>query len=340
MLVRIAALTPALIWPAVGFGQTIDFDINAEKAEEIGLPADELQSELDALISGDLQLLDPTAYLQQMAEAAALSMKGMGADYGSNPNVFVAGLGLGSAAAGVSPTFVRGDTALPEGGFSFQLSLLAGVNLGLLSPGSDNALDRIMLYANGMALSPGQGREFGVDLYNVGAHVQFELIRPKSLAVVSWGGIDLTAGVERSVYVLSLNQALPIGEDFGPAEVTWDAQGSYTLSAASTSVPIELSTGVRLVFLTLYGGGALDLDFASATSLAQLSGPLEAEVGNLREDLGSATVALESRGDAKFADPRGFAGAQLDLTALKLYGHVNLGLNQTFGGHIGVRVVL
>jgi hypothetical protein len=56
--------------------------------------------------------------------------------------------------------------------------------------------------------------------------------------------------------------------------------------------------------------------------------------------LGSATLSSLHDGVPSPSFPRVFGGAQLNLFVVKLYSQVNLGLDEGFGAHAGMRIAL
>ncbi|MEQ1501264.1 MAG: hypothetical protein ABMB14_03495 [Myxococcota bacterium] len=320
--------------------QTVTFDLNAQQAADAGVDVDAVEQDLGGAITDQLGLADPDAYLRQFANADAMALKGMGVDYASNPKKFSIGGVVGSSVSGVPLSFVRGPTELPEGGFAFMASLCAGVNLGMFTPGDKGPLDHLMVYVNGLAFSPPANRTFRASMYNFGAHAQLKLFGPVNLKVVEWGGLDLTAGYERSFYALELTQALPLTQATGPGSLTWTATGDYRISAGAGTIPLELSTNLRLLVATAYVGAGLDLNTATATSAASLSGPVEAKVAGESADIGSVGVSIDGAGDADPAVGRLFVGVQANVLLLKVFGHLNVGLNDTYGGFVGVRIAL
>ncbi|MEN0063447.1 MAG: hypothetical protein AAGA48_14950 [Myxococcota bacterium] len=194
---------------SAAFAQTVTIDLDSKAITKAGLNADEAQAELAQAIEDQLRLLEPERYLAFMAEAAATSMKGMGVDYASNPKRLVFGLSVGTAVAGVDPGFTRGDDVLPPGGYAAQLSLMAGVNLGMFSS-KDNFLDRVVLYGNAMSYTPPTPQVFRASFYNVGLHGQVKLIGPFDAKAVEFGGLDVTAGFERGMYTLRLSDEVQL----------------------------------------------------------------------------------------------------------------------------------
>lgn len=323
---------------AAAMGQTFTVSFDEQAASSLGLDQadlDEIEADIEAAAEGNLKLGSQAEFLSQMAAANAMSTKGMGVDYASNPQRFVVGGGFGPSVNGAGVTFKRGDATLPTGGYALQLSGLAGINLGIAAP-DDSPLRRFMVYANGLVLK-GQAGVFDADMANLGAHLQIKLIRPPHRGPVEWGGLDLTSGFETSRYRLELAQSIPIPAD----PVTWDATGRMDITASSRSVPIELSTNLRVLVATVYLGGAIDMRLGSTASTdLEITGPLSAEYNGQSGDIGTVTAQLNETGSAGSYVPRLFGGAQVNVAFFKVYGHLNVGLDHSFGGHIGARFAL
>lgn len=332
LLALTAAATPARAQQA-----TIVVNINEDVAEALGLDPDQLESELSGAMTQDLKLEGQEEFLTQMARAALMAGKGMGVDYASNPQRFILGGSVGTAVDGAGARFGRGDDGLPLGGFAFQGSIMAGLNLGAFSE-ENSALRRFVIYANGLVADT-RLEPFDADFVNLGAHLQIKIIGAAGEGdAVEWGGLDLTGGYEYAGYKLRLEQPLPI--DTGV--VTWDADGGLSIGTNSTSVPIELSTNLRILVATVFVGAAYDYNMPSfAQTELSLIGPIVANEGQTNgQNVGNASVTLTTTGATVPSGGRIFAGAQLEVFMIKAYGQVNVGLDDTFGGHVGVRIVL
>lgn len=323
---------------AAARAQSIEVHIDPNLAAQAGLSEQEvaaMESSMNEATRGQLKLDAPEAWLVQMAEANAFATKGMGVDYATNPQTFVLGGSIGTAVNGAGFQFVKGGQDLPEAGFAFQASAMAGVNLGALSS-KESFLRRFVLYANGM-MAGGASGPFEADLNNYGAHLQFKLIKPPSLGVVEWGGLDLTGGWEASNYKLKLSQAIPVDGE----QLRWDATGTFDVAAHSESVPLEVSTNLRVFVVSAYLGAGVDLrQAAHAQSSLSLDGPIWLTVSQPETEIGSVRASLEAGGDGVEVVPRAFAGAQINVLFVKVYGHLNVGLDDRYSGHLGVRVAI
>lgn len=315
---------------------TVEVTLPAE-AQQAGLDADALETELARTIGDQLRVVDLGAYMDQMADANVLSAKGMGVDYGSDMQRFAFGGAFGSAVNGAGAA-LDGGTArgLPETGFALQIGAMAGVNLGALA-GKDNALRRFKLYVNGMRARTDRA-PFSATFLNYGAHAQVKVVKGGDKTDgVRWGGLDLTGGYEYSSYTLELREGMPITSD----PLSWDATGTYTLSAAATSVPVELSTNLHVFVATVYGGLGYDQNLSGgASSTIGVSGPVTLTYQGRTEQVGSASVQVRQDGTVSPSTVRAFVGAQADVVFVKVYGQLNVTADRSFGGHVGVRAVL
>ncbi|MEL6344942.1 MAG: hypothetical protein AAFV53_17625 [Myxococcota bacterium] len=331
-------MAAALCAPTTALAQSLDINIDSSVADQYDVDVDDTISELSDEVDAQLNIVDQQAFLQKMANAAAWSSRGMGVDYASNVETFIVGMSVGSAVNASGATFSRQGQEIPEGGFSAQISVMAGVNLGfgnMKSPAS-----RFRLFVHGLTLRP-QGDFFDARLYNVGGHVQFEIVRPRENQAVAWGGLAVTTGYELAGYSLNLNDDLPIDFTLSGQDMTWQATGDYTIQSATQSVPVELSSNARILFVTLFGGLAADVNLGATTSEGSLVGDLFLKPdGEDDVRLGDASLSVSDEGVADWLTPRAFAGAQADLLFLKVYGQLNLGINETFGGNIGVRFAM
>ena len=310
------------------------FNLQQDRLDQVGLDSADVEQNLTGAFSDELRVFDQTEFLEEMSEASVMAVKGMGVDYASNPQRFVLGFTVGSSASGAGVTFNRGDQSLPEGGFAFQMAAVGGLNLGAFS-GEESFLRRIMVYGSGMVAQTSP-EPFSASTYHAAGHIQLKLVRPEPGGTVEWGGLDLTSGLELTNSSMSLAQGLPVEHD----GFRWDAVGSYTVDTTATSIPIELSTNLRVFIVSVYAGAAVDLtQDAVANSTINLGGDLRYTAGT-EIDVGSAQLTIADEGRAAALTYRGFAGAQLNIFMVKAYGHLNVGLHGAVGGNVGLRVAL
>ncbi|MDP2316463.1 MAG: hypothetical protein Q8P41_26435 [Pseudomonadota bacterium] len=334
---RIASLfglALALAGPA--WAQQIDVVVDPALARQAGVDPAQVEAEIRSATEGALKMDAPQAFLGQMATANAFATKGMGVDYATNPQRFFAGGAVGTAVNGAGFTFVRGSDTMPTAGFAFQAAGNAGLNLGFLS-NDESFLRRIVISANGM-YAKGDSGPFDAELSNYGAHAQVKLIRPEHKGIVEWGGLDVTGGYEVSTYRLVLSNALPL-ETGG---LRWDATGTFDIQAKSHTIPVEVSTNLRVLIFSGYVGAAVDVRReAVATGEVSLGGPLTVTAQGKETQIGTVNASLGTVGTADAVyTPRLFGGVQINALWVKIYGHLNVGFDDTYAGHLGLRVAL
>ncbi|MFT4624644.1 MAG: hypothetical protein ACI8PZ_003303 [Myxococcota bacterium] len=342
---RLLATLATLAWASTAAAQQLTYTFDEAAMQSVGLDSAQIEADLNGALEGAFDFGTQQAFLDSMAAAAALSAKGAGVDYATSPKRLIFGGGIGASTAGAGASFGSkpDDSAtipLPENGVSVQITLMAGLNLGILNASEDSALDRLHIFVNGMSAPLPNGSPFGGNMYNIGAHAQFKLAGKPSPPKIGWGGLDLTTGYEHSTYRLTLSDQLPVGGSSGEADLLWDASGDFVVQASAQSVPIELSTSVRLGVAALWLGGAVDMNTAVATESIQLGGPITAEASGESAELGTVKLEFDGEGESIGWVPRVFGGVQANILMIKVYGQLNYAFNDSFGGHLGLRVVL
>lgn len=330
-----------LLTPGLALGQTVEIELNQE-AQDAGLNASDIEDDVNSAVGSELKLDGVTGFLDSMAKAQAMANKGMGVDYASNFKKIVVGGNASSALNGAGFSFKKGQETLPQGGFAAHVTLMAGINLGLMSSKKKAFGKRFRIFANGLYMPLPGGDIFGGTMYNAGAHLQVKIVNGANAKITEWGGIDVTAGFEYSGYELNLKRDLPIDVPIDGGSLTWTAAGEYGLTANATSIPIEISSNFRVAIATVYVGGAIDIYPTGSSGLsADLNGPIKGTVKPVlkNDKLGTAALNFAADGVADEYVPRVFAGGQLKLGPLAGYGHLNIGFNQTYGGHLGGRLI-
>lgn len=325
-----------LLLAALASAATVTIDITLpEGAEELGLNEAELEESMRSAIGEQLHIDDIGGYMDQMADANVLAAKGMGVDYGSDMQRFAFGGAFGTAVNGAGAAIEGGDGALPEAGFALQIGLMAGLNLGAFSP-KESALRRFKIYVNGMSATT-ERAPFSGTFLNYGAHAQIKIVKGGDKTDgVRWGGLDFTGGYEYSSYTLALSQELPVEQD----PMVWNATGTYSITAESQSLPAELSTNLHIFVVTAFLGAGFDYNLSgTASSTIGVEGPIEVSVNGEKQNAGTAAASLTGSGVASPYTPRAFVGLQADIFMVHVYAQMNVTLDESVGGHVGVRVV-
>lgn len=295
-------------------------------AHQLGVTTDELAARMRDRI--DAVLGTSGAALQAFSDAAVLSSHGLGVDYVSAPESLIVGVAANAASASGNVPTSFGD------GLAANVAVMAGMNL------SPWGLPRWTVYGSGFYRSETIDSIDGT-ITSGAAHVQYALILPGPGGVARWTGLQLTTGLELTRWTLGTQQAMStsisVSGSHGSAKIGYDPIGNFELGSSSVTIPVEVSTGVRVAVVSVYAGVGMDLTQGQGTIDAHLAGPLHDSDGRT---LGTVTIdGHDSRGASPFL-PRALGGVQLDAWKLKIFGHVNVTADSAASVGVGVRGVL
>ncbi len=308
----------------------------AQFARQAGLDVATLEGEVRREMENLFQTYRVADYLRSFGDAQAFASRGMGVDYVSNFRAAMVGV-AGNLSLNVERGYLPQNTRTrpPAGGVSTNATVMAGVNLDFFG------LAPVTLFGNYFNRS-GRVEEFDADLSNWGVHAQVKLWGARGegwlQTLLRWGGVDLTTGVERARLRLALAQDwrrdIPVGQagqtgDTSPV-VAVNSTGRFVLDMHTLSVPIEVTTSVRLLYiLGLYAGFGFDWQVGGGSSLAlDLDGTMIGRDASGRQpgqfDLGTATVDASEAVDASPGRLRWLAGLQINVWVLKVFAQLNL----------------
>jgi hypothetical protein len=317
---------------------TIQLDSTAQSyARAVGLDVGQLQLQLQNALREYFQLNRLEDFLQEFGDGQSFTNRGLGVDYASDFNWFIVGASANVAANdpakfyGVVTDSRATTEQLMSYGRGLNVTVMAGLNfdfLGLPIVGYTNYF--VFKYNYG----PFEGRNT-----NFGLHLQLNLYRPNWTGVVDklfhWGGIDITTGVEQEKGLLWLSGVasteVPVSQASATSPaglVRADATGDISFYTRAVTVPIELTTNLRLFhLLSLYGGAGYDIKVASAVNAymaanARLTGRLQGS--RETQALGAARVEISQQSRLSAGDFRVLGGVQLNLFLIKLFAHLNL----------------
>lgn len=276
---------------------------------------------------------DPNRLMTGTANSTALSSRGIGADYATDYKRFIIGASVGAAAD------MEKDVGLKDNisGVGASAGIMFGYHLS----------DRWNLYANvgGLSRSHTFNGILDTDLdadittVNLGTHAQYTIFERVGDDWLGWGGLRVTLGYEYNDNKLVLENFLneEINLDTGAGVIQGRLKGfpKYEVNTRTHSIPLELSSNVTfLKIFNLYAGVGADYNFGKAEgggdAKANAFSPLACVSGactnlDLPEIEAVGNLDAEENVEAFFF--RGFAGLQLDLPYVKIYGQVN----KTFG---------
>jgi hypothetical protein len=282
------------------------------------------------------QVADVGSFLRDFQNAQSFASKGLGVDYASETTLLEVGATL-SVASNVDkaykPSGSYTDPPISGGGANF--SLMGGLGFGLFG------LDPVMVFANWFKGSASLGQLDG-NYNNWGVHGQLRLLGPSRSSsaakfLIRWGGIAITSGADYSRVTLNARKnihstfTLPAAEANLPyATVSIQNQGTLAFSLQQTTwtVPLEVTTSLRLLSLvTIYGGFGLDFQLGGGSDLLinMESGNLSGQIGGGQKvDLGSAQIVVSQHANPSAARFREIVGLQLGIfDIVRLFLQVN-----------------
>ena len=309
-------------------------------------------------INKDMPSAPPQRMMEGMANASVLAGKGIGADYASGMEVFLIGAGVGAGADLAKDKNTDSDLS----GIGVAPGVVIGTNLRFLDTARILGMDtnRLNLYLNFMTYKhdqklndkPGEESNANIDTTSLGFRLRYDWIQGSKSKLFGWGGVKFHFGYEynksnigfRSKINESISETSSNGEIINGSLV---ASPEASIASTVHSIPLELSTDIRLLYiLSLYGGIGADYSWGQAKGDGAINGgdtPIGCS-GGVCGGGTSVTVRPEANIDATGkVNPfmfRGFAGVQVNLPFIRIYvqGNKPIG-NDLVGVNAGVRFV-
>jgi hypothetical protein len=268
-------------------------------------------------------------YLRLVGDANAFTTKGLGVDYATNLKFVMVGAAVNlsaNAESALTPDDLKGKP--PVAALSTNFTLMGGLNLGLIG------LSPVTIFGNYFKGSGNLGDEFTGDLHNWGLHGQLKLGAPDEEklrhAVLQWGGIAITSGVDYSKTQLRLGKKFKRDFPFGmvaghSVNVNADNMSALTVDLETYSVPLEVTTALRLLYiLTAYGGLGFDWQLGGGSRMAvDMGASLAGSVMGQETPIGSAKVTASADAEPTAGRVRGILGAQVNIAIVRLFAQLN-----------------
>ncbi len=342
---RVAALLVTLVaLPVVAHAQSAVTVMLSPQGTAVAGAAGITPADLAARIKNEVDLAYDTAhvnnFLRSFGDATSFAQRGLGVDYMSLPSNFMIGVGV---QVGVCSTDEIDFKERPtEGGAAANASIMVALNL------ADAGAPRWTLYANGFYEKGSTDRLDG-NITTGGFHIQYKLIEPQKdegvANVLRWAGVDLTTGVEFTRWSLGAKHD-SIAQDFnidlgnGTTDTTTlNSTGKFNLTSTAGTIPIELTTGLRIALLvSLYAGVGFDI----TAGKSEVDGDLTGTLTQKSDGANLATVHITESGNNTSSPGqfRGLAGVQVNLWKLKVYAQANVSQLPAASLGFGVRLVL
>jgi len=300
--------------------------------------------DLSTQVNKDFTEIGLTNFMDGMGEAGAIVNKSYGAEYTSNPEFFVAGIGIGLGVGGDISSLggsSGSSTSLPNAGVSANVSLVGGLNAALILPRKVGPMESkfLNLYINFMSLEldtiPGIGEslEPGSEVTSFGLHGTYHIIPPFSFiaGLFGWGGVMLTSGIDFSTLTIVLTQKVEQGTsvDVGEGaeqttfEANYDGQANFEIDLNNFSIPLEASTNVQMLWiLSLTLGVGIDINTGFAQSNSSVEGDILVDIPKDKDAEkvkgGTGILDLSSTAGPDFGAFRIFVGPQINIALLRI----------------------
>lgn len=295
-----------------------------------------LTDQIQKRVEDSFQTNNAGAFLRSFTDATSFSNRGLGVDYASASDDFM--IGLAGNVAVASPDVIN-QSNHPTSGGAANFGVMIGGNL------KSRGLPRVSLFANGFYESAATDKLAG-DLTSAGAHVQYRLVQPEAdgggAVALRWIGIDLTTGVEYTRWTLGLKETIKdtylVGSGQAQQTLSMSSAGTFNLTSNAITVPLEATTGVRILELfSLYVGAGIDLTAGKTSIDANLDGTVTAPDGTA---VANVKITENGSNTGSPAALRGLAGVQLNLSRLKIFVQGNLSQRSTASVSFGLRLLL
>ena len=330
------------------YGSVTDETIKAQLATLFSDLQTKANANLPQTVSGD-------KYTEGVSNSLAMASGGIGTDYATPFTIASVGGALGVGAdlgtATLSSLFSDSSAAKKLAGFGVTGSLVVGFNLGRFVTRKIGPVDlsRLKVWMNWYSSSINQS---GVqaDASAFGVHATYKLIPEHSVArgIVKWYGLDVGTGFHHSSMGLDITQTVTQSQtattDFGDVTAQIVGTGALSLNSSINTIPIEVSTGARLLYvLGVYTGLGMDLNFGSTTGSGTVDAPITLpgapSTGGINTAGATATMDINSKKGPGAFGLRTFAGLAFDASIANIYAQFDKSItNSTIGVSLGARL--
>jgi hypothetical protein len=305
-------------------------------AQAAGITPADLQMRIKDQVDQAYDTTNVNKFLRSFGDATTFAQRGIGVDYMSLPGSFM--LGIGAQVGVASSDELTLDTRPTAGGSAVNASIMIGYNL------KDQGAPRWTLFANGF-YENGNTDQLNGNIATGGFHIQYRLAEPQvdegvGAAIVRWGGLDLTTGVEFTRWSFGANDTItqPYQVQGISDPLTLTSTGKFNLSSTAGTIPIELTTGIRIALLvSLYAGIGFDITGGKSTVDADLTGTMTTPD---KTNIGNVHITETGSNTSSPGQLRGLAGVQINLWKLKVYAQANVSQIPAASLGFGVRLVL
>lgn len=318
---------------------------------------DALRTEIESNLPGEGEI-SLGKYGTGVSNANAFAQRGLGSDYSDVFDVAMVRIG-GNIAIDGDIDQIQDDPQTASG-FGIGAGLTVGINTSLLPIDKVGPIEmkKLDLFFSVMSYDPKQ--DFGEtsvegNISSFGLMARYHLIEGVDFVpgnMLSWGGVYLHTGIQRSEFSLKLAQSLQ-GDSVtvdGPSNTELDAvigdtSAEIELESTSLTIPVEISTFIRTAWaFTFFGGAGFDIVSGKTTvDFKMNTASITANAQSPASGSYSNTVNADSSGDgeADATNFRAFGGFQINLPFVRLLNvQINKGIgNDLIGANVSAKIL-
>lgn len=288
--------------------------------------------ELRSYVNEDQPDVSIDKYADGVANANGFAMKGQNSEYAENFSLFVFKPSFGLA--------VQGDIDDPESaeGVGLGGALTVGINLDLLPIDKIGPIEFKKMDLMVSFMSYNLDQDVGDDATGEGDVSSFSIMARYRILdgmdivpgyMLEWGGLHIHTGLQRNKMGIELTQSFAdetVTDDSTGATGTFsDGQATFELDATTTSIPFEVSTYLRALYVfTLYGGLGFDYNLTSETDVSlNASGNFAGTGGGASGYDADVAANEDASGEGMATNYRGFVGLQFNVPFVRIYVQAN-----------------
>mgnify|MGYP000188587555 CR=1 FL=1 len=312
---------------------------------------DDLEAEAETSANSDLPDVSLGKYAEGISNANGFAYKGSTSEYADKLELMSLKISGGVAFAG--------DLNEPEeaDGFGVGGAVTAGLNLDILPIDKVGPIElsKLDLFFTFMSYDVDQDQgdsnvEGSISAF--GAFARYPLVESKSILggyLVEWGGVHLHTGFMQSKMKVEMTQSFEdqdFEDDSNDPIILYgqftDGSANFTIDSSITTIPVELSTYLRLGYVfTLYGGVGFDYQMGSTDVDFGADGDLEGGTSEGSSDWrADVDVSDDNNGKPTATNTRSFVGLQFNVPFVRLYAQLNKGLGSDLvGTNLGLKII-
>lgn len=283
---------------------------------------------------------DRTTFFNSMANANAMAGKDLGTDPINKIDYAMVVLGAGAAIDLDDKNFK--DLKDSTGDYDYSSAPGAGIQLGLGLGTNGKYLpkkyfkgEKWSTFVNFMPYKYDKD-DLLIKIMSAGAHMRYQISKERE--VIGWSMLTLepvflSFGLEFSRLQIKYAKDFNISQSVSGTSysASFNATGNLDVTTSTYSIPFEISSGIRLLYLvTLYGGLGVDINTGNSKGTGSLTNSAVSITDGSSTATGTASLNLGEDGEPKVLFSRGFLGLQFNLWNFKIFAQGQ----KTFGRNL------